>query len=237
MFGNPTPMDVDIPQKDANGAVQTYSSPNLAKAHQKVDDFIAESMYKFELDLSNLDPEKMYPVYFRFGTGPTSQKEFGEVNLGRYYNWNSGISPSPFSDNISTTHIAGLDFRVVGSDNPYGGAGWYGIKVEMYDIIYMHTMQLFDSHRIPCYIQALDDTVFASDTNLLPAENCSVYSGFYVRGGLLYKGFTKGMASQPTLVTTPTRIFNNTSYNRSEWLSPFKYDPINNTPEFNNYGE
>lgn len=194
-----------------------------------------EKIHKFQIDLSILDANTMYPVYFRFGNGPTNQVSFGEVNIGRSYVWNRR-NPSPFPDNSSTTHIAGLDFRVVGSDHPWSGAGWHGMKVEMYEISYMHTMQLFDNYKMPVYIQAKGDTTFSADNSIRPIEGCPVFSGFYLRGGLLYKGFTKGMTVEPTLITKPTRIYDNGAYNRSEWLAPFPYDIANNVAEINKYG-
>jgi len=196
-----------------------------------------EKIHKFEIDLSKMDANTMYPVYFRFGNGPTQQRSFGEVNIGRSYSWNRR-DPSPFSDNSSTTHISGLDFRMVGSDNPWGGAGWHGVKVEMYEISYMHTMQFFDKHRIPIYAQDKGDTSFTADNSVPPPSDngCPLFSGFFLRGGLLYRGFTKGMSVQPTVVTTPTRIFDNAPYDRSEWLAPFPYDSDNNVSEINKYG-
>jgi hypothetical protein len=168
-----------------------------------------EKIHKFEIDLSDFDANTMYPVYFRFGNGATSQKPIGEVNIGRSYSWNRR-NPSPFSDNASNVHIAGLDFKIVGSDYPWGGAGFHGVHVEMYDISYMHTMQLFNSHHMTCYTQAKDDTTFISDNSKKPTVGSPVFSGFYLRGGLFYKGFTKGMSVEPRLITKPTRLYNNT---------------------------
>ena len=194
-----------------------------------------EKIDKFVIDLSDFDANTMYPVYFRFGNGAADQNPIGEVNIGRRHFWNSR-SPSPFSDNSSITYIAGLNFRIRGSDHPWGRDGFHGVHVEMYEISYMHTMQLFDSHLMRCYIQEKDSTVFSSDNSVKPTVGCPMYSGFYLRGGLLYKGFTKGMAIQPKLLTTATRIYNNKSFNRSEWLAPYPYDAENNTSEIK-YGE
>lgn len=192
-----------------------------------------EKIHKFEIDLSEFDANTMYPVYFRFGNGAANQNPLAEVSIGRHYYWNSR-SPSPFNDNSSIAHVAGLDFKVIGSDYPWGGAGFHGVKVAMYEASYMHTMQLFDSHQFPVYIQDKGATSFTSDNSKKPTGSCPVFSGFYVRGGLLYKGFTKGMDVQPTLVTTPFRLYDNAPNNRSEWLAPFPYDNTNNSEEINN---
>ena len=196
-----------------------------------------EKVSKFEFDLSDLDANTMYPVIFRFGRGPASKIPFGEVNIGREYFWNRR-NPSPFSDNKSITHISGLQFRIVGSDHPWGGAGWHGVRVEMYDINYMHTMQLFTEHRMPIYTQKKDDTKFTANNKVPPklGGGTPIYSGFYLRGGLLYRGYTKGMGIEPKLFTEPTRIYNNSHYNRSEWVAPFPYSPKNNSKQINNYG-
>ena len=239
------PKEVELEHVDIDDNLVITKTKNLAMKKKEVDDFIkdtkvtptvsVESDYPFELDLTDLDANTMYPVYFRFGYSGAESREIGEINIGRRYGWNRR-SPSPFSDNTSTSHIAGLNLIIRGNDHPWGGEGWNGIKVILYNYRYMNTVQLFTSHRIPVYIQAKDDTRFVADNSVPPTEGCPMYSGFYLRGGLLYKGFTKGMTVQPKLITEPTRLYNNGAYNRSEWIAPFPYNPDNNISQIN-YGE
>ena len=98
----------------------------------------------------------------------------------------------------------------------------------------MKTLQEF-SFGCKIYCQAYNDTEFTSDNSVKPTEVSPNYSGLYLRGGLTYVGYTKGM-NPPTLYTKPTRIYNNFQYNRSDWVAPFPYDPANNIPEINIYG-
>jgi hypothetical protein len=192
-----------------------------------------ERVSKFSLDLTMLDANTMYPIVFRFGYGPQEQQPLAELNIGRYYYWNAR-SPSPFSDNSSTTHIAGLVFRAVGQGYPWDGSGWHGARVEIYDTSYMRTLQLFNfSARV--YHQAKGDTTFTSDNSVKPTKSCPVYSAMYVRGGLLYKGTVKGMGV-PSLYTSPKKIYDNFHHKCSEWVAPFPYITENNMTEVNNYG-
>ncbi len=188
---------------------------------------------KFELDLTNLDANTMYPIVFSFGNGAQEQRSWAELNIGRCYNWNQR-DPSPFSDNSSKSHIAGLSFRAVGQGCPWSGSGWNGAKVELYNTSYMKTLQLF-SFSCPVYHQSRGDSSFNSDNTVKPTGRNFMYSGMYVRGGLLYKGYVKGMG-KPSLYTTPHKIYDNNVDDRGEWVAPFPYITTNNMSEVNNYG-
>ena len=215
-----------------NGKLVTKRVASAKGLENKVDGFIGKYMDKFEIDLSDLDANTMYPVIFRFKNSFESKLEMGEIGIGRHYSWNRR-NPSPFVDNKSTTHIAGLDLRIVGGDNPWGGGGLHQLKVKFHHSRYMPTVQLI-SYRARCYTGKKGLTTFSGNVDVAPTESSPVFSGFYLRGGLLYRGYSKSLASGVRVFKEPTRIYDNNAYNRSEWVAPFKYDKKNNIGTIDN---
>ncbi len=187
-----------------------------------------EKICKFTLDLSELDANTMYPVWWRYGSGVHEQSSWAEVNISRQYSWNAKAI-SPFSDNKSSTHIAGLSFIAKGCDYPWSGAGWHSHIIEMYRITYMHTIQNA-SFGMKMHKQKYDSTIF-EEVEGLPLSSSSIYSGMYLRGGLLYKGTCKGMKMNPKFSSVPVNFYNNTPYNYSEWVVPYAYSSANNMAE------
>lgn len=244
-----TAQEVLLVYENEDGTELEKRVPNLALQKKGDEEWKSEvdetrhKVHKFKLDLRHLDPEKMYPVVYRYGNGVVLEGEsWGEISIGRHYGFdrdlnNGGNSSTRFSDGYeSSNHVASLECVLLGNDTSWGGAGWAGEKIQLLQTKYMNTLQFAGEYRMRIFVQEMDSTSFSSDNSVIPTETSPYHSGFWLRGGLSYRGYCKNLALLPKLFEEATLLYVNTSYGRTEWVAPIPYNPSNNPQEVNRMG-
>jgi len=226
-----------------------------------------------ELDLTELDVETMYPVLYKPKSNFTSEDmPISDVYVHRAYwkdrtlsgkdeNGNWKKQNTRFSDGYVTPwHVASLGLRKIQSGLHWNGDAVHTFTIPVYMYRYMHTVQFFDSYGIYCFLQEFDQKSWLGNdhhdvenvdiTNIPIPDNVDgvkdsfTGTGFYLRGGLHYTVYYRGVEDRPSggylsepinLITEPTLIRAISGLNRTEWLTPVPYKRSNNSSIINNY--
>ncbi|MDE1463352.1 hypothetical protein [Spartinivicinus poritis] len=197
----------------------TIQKLNGWKASAEAKDINGEPRYEEIIDLTHLDTDKFYPVWWRF---PGNTKPNGNVTISRNYTRDQKLDP--FKDG-GKPHVAGLLCQLEGNAYPWSGDANY-LTIKRLRQTYRHTIRKV-SFGFNCFISNVDGTypIYSGHEKDQFVES-RVFSGCYLRGGLSYIFTHNGVNSLDYLKANEERTIYTHFSAENKWEISYYVKPL-----------
>ncbi|MCF6777396.1 phage tail protein [Thiotrichales bacterium 19X7-9] len=173
-------------------------------------DIKGEGRYKYRFDLQHLPYDMMYPVIFQSGSNRNGSPLL--IDIYRAYYWQSESDLD--GDKVKgEPHVAGVDIRSYFLDEDWSGnanGSIIKLNVQKYRQTVANLSNMIDVKQKK-YDEQGNDTAYNTEGMV----NCPAFSGFYLRGRLVYEVITNSPLVKFSLYEKETAFSHNAdaSYN------------------------